>query len=51
MTVNNDRVTVAVQKVLALRKLTEMTGTRTTRSQGELLQALNAEEMALLRRC
>jgi hypothetical protein len=47
MTVNNHRVTVTVEKVLALRKLTAMTGTRTTRSQGELLQALNAEEMAL----
>lgn len=47
MAVNQDRVTVAVEKVLALRKLTAMTGTRTTRSQGELLQALNAEEMAL----
>jgi hypothetical protein len=47
MTVNNDRVTATVEKILALQKLTAMTGTRTTRSQGELLQALNAEEMAL----
>lgn len=47
MTVNRDRVSTTVEKVLSLRKLTTMTGTRTTRSQGELLQALNAEEMAL----
>ena len=47
MTINRDKVTGAVEKVRALRRLTAMTGTRTTRSQGELLQALNAEEMAL----
>jgi hypothetical protein len=47
MTVNQERVATTVEKVLALKKLTAMTGTRTTRSQGELLQVLNAEEMAL----
>ena len=47
MTVNHDRVKEAVEKVLALRRLTAMTGTRTTRSQGELIQSLNAEEMVL----
>jgi hypothetical protein len=47
MIVNREKVATTVDKVLALKKLTAMTGTRTTRGQGELLQVLNAEEMAL----
>jgi hypothetical protein len=47
MTIDRKRVDTAVNKVIALRRLTAMTGTRTTRSQGELLQVLNAEELAL----
>jgi hypothetical protein len=40
-----DRVHDVVQKVRALRDLTEMTGTITRRSQGILLQALTPEEL------
>ena len=47
MTLDRKKVQDAVDKVIALRKLTAMTGTRTTRSQGEMLQSLNSEEMAL----
>jgi hypothetical protein len=41
------KIRAIVAKVLALQELTRMTGTRTTRSQGELLQSLNTEEMVL----
>jgi len=42
-----DRVRDIVQKVRALRELTEMTGTITKRSQGLLLQSLTPEELTL----
>jgi hypothetical protein len=42
-----DRVTDVVQKVRALRELTEMTGTITKKSQGLLLQSLSSEELIL----
>jgi hypothetical protein len=45
-TVQQTKVADVVRKVKALRTLTTMTGTRTTRSQGELLQPLTAEELA-----
>jgi hypothetical protein len=42
-----NRVQDVVNKVRALRELTEMTGTITKRSQGLLLQALTPEELTL----
>jgi len=42
-----NRVQDVVNKVRALRELTEMTGTITKRSQGLLLQALTSEELTL----
>jgi hypothetical protein len=44
---DKDRVHGVVEKVRALRQLTEMTGTITKRSQGLLLQALSPEELTL----
>lgn len=44
---DRDRVHGVVEKVRALRQLTEMTGTITKRSQGLLLQALSPEELTL----
>ena len=43
----NQHVQDVVNKVRALRQLTEMTGTITRRSQGLLLQSLSPEELAL----
>lgn len=40
------RVEDTVKKIKALRWLTAQTGTKTTRSQNALLQALSAEELA-----
>jgi len=36
----------AASKILALRKLTEQTGFRTSRSQNDILHTLNADELA-----
>jgi hypothetical protein len=47
MQVDERKVRTTVDKVIALRRLTALTGTRTTRSQGELLQVLNTDEMVL----
>jgi len=38
----------ALRTVIALRKLTEDTGTRTTRAQNEILQSLSDEDLATL---
>jgi hypothetical protein len=43
----NPKIRDVVEKVRALRKLTEMTGTITRRSQGLLLQSLSPEELTL----
>jgi hypothetical protein len=42
-----DRVNDVIQKVRALRQLTEDCGTITKRSQGLLLQSLSPEELTL----
>lgn len=42
----NDVVKQAVDKILALRELTRTTGFRTTRSQNEILQKLNPDDLA-----
>ena len=38
----------ALRLVMALRELTKQTGTRTTRSQNHILQALSDEELTLV---
>jgi hypothetical protein len=42
---NSSRVREAVAQVQALRELTRQTGTRTTRSQGLVLQSLTDQEL------
>ena len=45
MQIDRKKVATIVEGVRSLQKLTAMTGTRTTRSQGELLQTLNSAEL------
>jgi hypothetical protein len=43
---NMNNVARAVDRIRALRRLESITGTRTTRSQNDLLQSLNSADLA-----
>lgn len=43
---SSEKIADIAAKLIALRRLTEMTGFKTARSQGELLQPLTTDELA-----